>query len=162
LLKILLGELTPQQGEVSFGTQLNVAYFDQLRGQLNEELSVRQNVAEGSDVVEVNGGSKHIMSYLQDFLFSPERANTPVKALSGGERNRLLLAKLFTKPANMLVMDEPTNDLDVETLELLEELVSSYSGTLLRPRHHRLKRLFLRRLSGKKQPHCRRLLQCVN
>ena len=137
LLKILLGELTPQQGEVSFGTQLNVAYFDQLRGQLNEELSVRQNVAEGSDVVEVNGGSKHIMSYLQDFLFSPERANTPVKALSGGERNRLLLAKLFTKPANMLVMDEPTNDLDVETLELLEELVSSYSGTLLVVSHDR-------------------------
>ncbi|MEW8291084.1 MAG: ATP-binding cassette domain-containing protein [Candidatus Thiodiazotropha endolucinida] len=137
LLNLLLGELQPDSGRVKLGTQLQVAYFDQLRGQLDEEGSVQDNVGGGSDKVEVGGKSKHIIGYLQDFLFTPERARSPVKALSGGERNRLLLAKLFTRPANVLVLDEPTNDLDVETLELLEELLSDYPGTLLLVSHDR-------------------------
>ncbi|WP_316368048.1 ATP-binding cassette domain-containing protein [Candidatus Thiodiazotropha sp. CDECU1] len=137
LLNLLLGHLQPDSGRVKLGTQLQVAYFDQLRSQLNEESSVQDNVGGGSDKVEVGGKNKHIIGYLQDFLFTPERARSPVKALSGGERNRLLLAKLFTKPANILVLDEPTNDLDVETLELLEELLADYPGTLLLVSHDR-------------------------
>jgi ATP-binding cassette subfamily F protein uup len=137
LLNLLLGRLQPDRGRVKFGTQLQVAYFDQLRSQLNEDLSVQENVGGGSDKVEIDGKSKHIISYLQDFLFTPERARTPVHVLSGGERNRLLLAKLFTKPANVLVLDEPTNDLDIETLELLEELLVGYQGTLLLVSHDR-------------------------
>ncbi len=137
LLKVLLGQLAPQQGKVKLGTKLELAYFDQHRAILDEEASVLDNVAEGSDRVEINGQSKHIMGYLQDFLFTPERARSPVKSLSGGERNRLLLAKLFTRPSNLLVMDEPTNDLDVETLDLLEELLLDYQGTLLLVSHDR-------------------------
>jgi len=137
LLSILLGKNKPEQGEVTLGTNLEVAYFDQLRSQLKEEESVVDNVGQGSDFVEIGDSRKHIMGYLQDFLFTPERARTPVKALSGGERNRLLLAKLFTQPANLLVMDEPTNDLDAETLDLLEDLLMNYHGTLLLVSHDR-------------------------
>ena len=137
LLRVLLGRLPPETGRVKLGTNLEVAYFDQHREALDEERSVRDNVGQGSDQVVINGQSKHVMGYLQEFLFSPERANTPVKALSGGERNRLLLARLFTKPANVLVLDEPTNDLDAETLELLEELLLDYPGTLLLVSHDR-------------------------
>jgi len=137
LLNLLLGRLTPDSGQVRLGTNLEVVYFDQLRGQLDESLTVRDNVSGGSDKVEVGGRSKHVMGYLQDFLFTPERARTPVKTLSGGERNRLLLAKLFTRPANLLVLDEPTNDLDMETLELLEELLLDFQGTLLLVSHDR-------------------------
>jgi len=137
LLKLLLGQLTPHQGEVKLGTNLKVAYFDQLRGQLDETLSVRDNLGEGKDTVTINGRDKHVIGYLQDFLFSPERANTPVKALSGGEKNRLLLAKLFARESNLLILDEPTNDLDIETLDLLEELVADYPGTLLIVSHDR-------------------------
>lgn len=136
-LKILLGQLTPNQGTVRQGTKLEIAYFDQLRDQLNPEKTVADNVGEGKDTIEINGQNRHIIGYLQDFLFPPERARTPVKALSGGERNRVLLAKLFTKSANLLVLDEPTNDLDVETLELLEELLMNYDGTLLLVSHDR-------------------------
>jgi len=137
LLKLLLGELTPDEGRIRRGTNLEVAYFDQLRAQLEEDKSVQDNVAGGSDKVSVGGQSRHVLSYLKDFLFPPERARQPVRALSGGERNRLLLAKLFTRPANLLVMDEPTNDLDVETLELLEELLGDFQGTLLLVSHDR-------------------------
>ena len=137
LIQLLLGQLQPDSGSVKLGTKLDVAYFDQHRSQLDDNKSVRNNLAEGTDNIEINGNSKHVMSYLRDFLFSPERANSPVSTLSGGERNRLLLAKLFTQPFNMLVMDEPTNDLDVETLELLEELVQEYQGTLLLVSHDR-------------------------
>ena len=137
LLKILLGELEPTEGKVQVGTKLQVAYFDQLRGGLEPEKSVYDNVAQGSDRVTVGGRDRHVMSYLQDFLFTPERVRQPVKALSGGESNRLLLAKLFTQPANVLVLDEPTNDLDVETLELLEELLLDFDGTLLLVSHDR-------------------------
>ncbi|MCG6659199.1 ATP-binding cassette domain-containing protein [Halomonas campisalis] len=137
LLKILLGELAPSEGEVRLGTNLQVAYFDQLRAGLEPAKSVYDNVAQGSDRVTVGGKDKHVISYLQDFLFTPERARQPVKALSGGESNRLLLAKLFTQPANVLVLDEPTNDLDVETLELLEELLLDFDGTLLLVSHDR-------------------------
>jgi len=137
LLRLLLGQLQPDSGTVKQGTRLQISYFDQLRSQLDEERSIIDNVAEGSDSVEVNGQPKHIVGYLQDFLFTPERMRTPVKALSGGERNRLLLAKLFSRPSNVLVMDEPTNDLDVETLELLEELLMEYSGTVLLVSHDR-------------------------
>ncbi|MGJ7458609.1 ATP-binding cassette domain-containing protein [Halomonas sp. MA07-2] len=137
LLKILLGELAPTEGEVQLGTKLQVAYFDQLRGGLEPEKTVYDNVAQGSDRVTVGGRDRHVMSYLQDFLFTPERVRQPVKALSGGESNRLLLAKLFTQPANVLVLDEPTNDLDVETLELLEELLLDFDGTLLLVSHDR-------------------------
>ncbi len=137
LLRILLGETTPDEGTVTHGTRLQIAYFDQLRNQLREEQSVQDNVADGSDNVTINGKSKHVISYLQDFLFSPKRARSPVSTLSGGERNRLLLARLFANPSNLLVMDEPTNDLDVETLELLEELLLEYQGTLLLVSHDR-------------------------
>jgi len=137
LLHLLLGKLAPQSGSIELGTNLQVAYFDQLRDQLDESRSVRDNLGEGSDAITVNGQTKHVIGYLQDFLFTPDRANTPVKALSGGEKNRLLLAKIFAKPSNLMVMDEPTNDLDIETLELLEELVSSYAGTLLLVSHDR-------------------------
>jgi ATP-binding cassette subfamily F protein uup len=136
-LKILLGDLEPSEGTVRQGTKLNVAYFDQLREQLDPEQTVAENVGEGKDVIEINGQNKHVIGYLGDFLFPPERARTPIKALSGGERNRVLLAKLFTRPANLLIMDEPTNDLDVETLELLEELLMNYDGTLLLVSHDR-------------------------
>lgn len=137
LLSILLERQAPESGEVKTGTNLEVAFFDQLRSQLNEDESVVENVGQGSDHVDINGSRKHIIGYLQDFLFTPDRARTPVKALSGGERNRLLLAKLFTQPANLLVMDEPTNDLDAETLELLEDLLLNYTGTLLLVSHDR-------------------------
>ncbi|WP_288415127.1 ATP-binding cassette domain-containing protein [uncultured Acinetobacter sp.] len=136
LIKAILGELE-HEGTVKTGTQLEVAYFDQLRNQLELEKSVMANVSEGSDFVDVNGQRRHIYSYLQDFLFSPERARTPVKALSGGERNRVLLAKLLLKPSNLIVMDEPTNDLDMVTLELLEEMLADYTGTLLLISHDR-------------------------
>ncbi len=137
LLNLLLGRIEPNSGTIKLGTKMEVVYFDQMRGQLDESMTVQDNVGEGSDKVEINGRSKHIIYYLQDFLFTPERARAPIKALSGGERNRLLLAKLFTKPANILVMDEPTNDLDVETLELLEELLLGFEGTLLLVSHDR-------------------------
>jgi ATP-binding cassette subfamily F protein uup len=137
LLNILLGNLTPTKGKVSRGTKLQVAYFDQLRQALDLEKTVIENVVQGSDTIEVNGSKRHIMSYLGDFLFTPQRAMTPVKALSGGECNRLLLARLFSQPANVLVLDEPTNDLDIETLELLEELLSHFQGTLLLVSHDR-------------------------
>ncbi len=137
LIRLLLGRLAPDSGSVKQGTQLQVAYFDQLRDALDGDKSVLDNLAEGSDVVEINGAKKHVMGYLQDFLFEPARARQPVRALSGGERNRLLLAKLFTRPFNLLVLDEPTNDLDVETLELLEEQLINYQGTLLLVSHDR-------------------------
>ncbi len=137
LIQILLGEIQPDEGRVKRGTKLEVAYFDQHRSELDDTKSVRDNLAEGTDNIEVNGRSKHVMSYLNDFLFPPQRANSPVSSLSGGERNRLMLAKLFAKPFNFLVMDEPTNDLDVETLELLEELLLEYQGTLLLVSHDR-------------------------
>jgi len=137
LLKIILGEETADSGTVKLGTKLNVAYFDQMRSQLNEEATLADTIAPGSDWVEVNGQRKHVMSYLGDFLFAPERARSPVKSLSGGERNRLLLARLFAKPANCLVLDEPTNDLDIETLELLEELLTDYPGTVFLVSHDR-------------------------
>ncbi|PKF31180.1 ATP-binding cassette domain-containing protein [Acinetobacter proteolyticus] len=136
LIKAILGEIE-HDGSVKTGTQLEVAYFDQLRNALDLEKTVMANVSEGSDFVDVNGNRRHIYSYLQDFLFSPERARTPVKALSGGERNRILLAKLLLKPSNLIVMDEPTNDLDMVTLELLEEMLSDYKGTLLLISHDR-------------------------
>ncbi|WP_075185241.1 ATP-binding cassette domain-containing protein [Teredinibacter haidensis] len=137
LLKLILGDLVPQQGNVRLGTKLSVAYFDQMRDQLDLGKSAIDNISEGADTIEVNGRPRHIMSYLQDFLFTGERARTPIKTLSGGERNRILLAKLFSKPSNLLVMDEPTNDLDAETLELLETILVDYSGTLLLVSHDR-------------------------
>ncbi|WP_027330919.1 ATP-binding cassette ATPase Uup [Marinimicrobium agarilyticum] len=137
LLKLILGELEPQEGRVRLGTNLQIAYFDQLREQLDLNQSAVDNIAEGREFIELNGKSRHIISYLSDFLFTGERARTPLRALSGGERNRVLLAKLFSKPANLLVMDEPTNDLDVETLELLEDLVTEYDGTVLLVSHDR-------------------------
>ncbi len=137
LLGLLLGKLQPKSGNIKLGTKVEVAYFDQLRSALDEDKSVQDNVGGGSDKVTIDGREKHIISYLQDFLFTPERIRTPVRALSGGERNRLLLAKLFTKPCNVLVMDEPTNDLDAETLDLLEELLLGYEGTLLLVSHDR-------------------------
>lgn len=137
LLKIILGELEGSSGNVRLGTKLSVAYFDQMRDQLNLELNAIDNISDGRDTIDINGHSKHIISYLQDFMFSGERARTPIKALSGGERNRILLAKLFSKPSNLLVMDEPTNDLDAETLELLEELLVNFDGTLLLVSHDR-------------------------
>jgi ATP-binding cassette subfamily F protein uup len=137
LLRLLLGDLKPQQGSVKLGTNLETAYFDQHRFLLDENDTVINNVGEGNDMLTINGRQKHIMGYLQDFLFTPDRARSPVRVLSGGERNRLLLAKLFTKPANILVLDEPTNDLDAETLELLEELLFDYKGTALLVSHDR-------------------------
>jgi ATP-binding cassette subfamily F protein uup len=137
LLRIILGEEGADSGAVRLGTRLNVAYFDQMRAQLNEEASLADTISPGSDWVEINGQKKHVMTYLGDFLFAPERARSPVKSLSGGERNRLLLARLFAKPANCLVLDEPTNDLDIDTLELLEELLEDYSGTVFLVSHDR-------------------------
>ena len=137
LLNLLLGKLQPTQGQIKLGTKLEIAYFDQMRDQLDDQKTVLDNVAGGSDHVMINGKQKHIISYLADFLFPPARCRQPVKALSGGERNRLLLAKLFTQPANILVLDEPTNDLDLETLELLEELLLNVQGTLILVSHDR-------------------------
>lgn len=137
LLNLLLGKLEAQSGKVKLGTNLKIAYFDQHRAQLDENAPVIESVLEESDYIEINGQRKHVMGYLQDFLFSPERARQPVKALSGGERNRLLLARVFAKPSNLLILDEPTNDLDVETLELLEELLLNYQGTVLIVSHDR-------------------------
>ncbi len=137
LLKLLLSQLEPQSGSIKCGTKLEVAYFDQYRDILDPEKSVMDNLAEGKQEVEVAGRKRHVLGYLQDFLFHPKRARTPVKALSGGEKNRLLLAKIFLRPSNLLVLDEPTNDLDVETLELLEELLANYQGTLLLVSHDR-------------------------
>lgn len=137
LLKILLGQLEPESGIVKPGTNLQIAYYDQLRERIDESKTVVENVCDSGDTVTINGRPKNVMGYLQDFLFSPERARTPAKVLSGGERNRLFLARLFTKPSNLLIMDEPTNDLDVETLELLEELLVDYAGTLILVSHDR-------------------------
>ncbi len=137
LIRIMLGELMPDSGTAELGTSTQVAYFDQHRLQLDDSLSAMDNVAGGLEFIELNGARKHIIGYLQDFLFSPDRARAPITRLSGGERNRLLLAKLFAQPSNLLVMDEPTNDLDVETLELLEELLTDYKGTLLLVSHDR-------------------------
>ena len=137
LLRLLLGEIQPDSGSIRLGTRQSVAYFDQLRSALDEDKSVIDNLDEGREYIDIGGKQKHLISYLQDFLFAPDRVRQPVKALSGGERNRLLLAKLFAKPANILVMDEPTNDLDVETLELLEELLLEFSGTLFLVSHDR-------------------------
>ncbi|BBI92048.1 putative fused transporter subunits of ABC superfamily: ATP-binding components [Serratia symbiotica str. Tucson] len=137
LLKLMLGQLKANSGRVHCGTKLEAAYFDQHRADLDTERTVMDNLAEGQQEVMVNGRARHVLGYLQDFLFHPKRAMTPVKALSGGERNRLLLAKLFLKPSNLLILDEPTNDLDVETLELLEELIDSYQGTVLLVSHDR-------------------------
>ena len=137
LLKLILGELPPDEGTVRVGTNLQVAYFDQMRAQLDLDKSLSDTISPGSEWVEVNGQKKHVMSYLGDFLFAPERARSPVKSLSGGERNRLLLARLFARPANVLVLDEPTNDLDIPTLELLEELLTEYDGTVLLVSHDR-------------------------
>jgi ABC transport system ATP-binding/permease protein len=137
LLKIILGELAPDSGKVHLGTKLAVAYFDQLRAQLNEEATLADTISQGADFIEIGGVRKHIISYLGDFLFAPERARSPVKSLSGGERNRLLLARLFSRPANVLVLDEPTNDLDIETMELLEDLLADYDGTLFLVSHDR-------------------------
>jgi len=138
LLNILLGKVAPQHGTVRQGTKLEIAYFDQSRAALDLEKTVAENVAQGSDMLEINGSKRHVISYLGDFLFSPQRAMTPAKALSGGECNRLLLARLFSRPTNLLVLDEPTNDLDIETLELLEALLSEYQGTLLIVSHDRV------------------------
>jgi len=137
LLKLILGQLQPDSGTISCGTKLDVTYFDQYRQQLDPEKTVLDNLADGRQEVEVGGRQRHALGYLQDFLFHPRRARTPVKALSGGEKNRLLLAKLFLKPSNLLILDEPTNDLDVETLELLEDIISNYQGTLLLVSHDR-------------------------
>jgi ABC transport system ATP-binding/permease protein len=137
LLKLLLGEIAPQQGSIVLGSKLQIAYFDQLRASLNLNETVAANVQQGSDMISINGKTQHIISYLGDFLFTPQRALTPVKALSGGECNRLLLARLFSQPSNLLVMDEPTNDLDIETLELLEEVLAQYQGTVLLVSHDR-------------------------
>jgi ATP-binding cassette subfamily F protein uup len=137
LLRLILGEDAPDSGTIRQGSKLQIAYFDQMREQLNEEASLSDTISPGSEWVEVNGQRKHVMTYLGDFLFAPERARSPVKSLSGGERNRLLLARLFAKPANVLVLDEPTNDLDIDTLELLEQLLEDYTGTVFLVSHDR-------------------------
>ncbi len=137
LLKLLLGELAPQTGTIKHGTNLEIGYFDPLRGVLDEDKSIAENVGEGRDYIFLNGKERHVIGYLRGFLFSAKRAMTPVKALSGGERNRVLLAKLFTRPTNLLVLDEPTNDLDVETLEALEDKLAEYEGTLIVASHDR-------------------------
>ena len=131
LIRLILGELATDEGQIRRGTQLEVAYFDQMREQLDDEASLVNTISPGSDWIEIGGQRTHVMSYLGRFLFAPERARSPVKSLSGGERNRLLLARLFARPTNLLVLDEPTNDLDIETLELLEELLAEYAGTVL-------------------------------
>jgi ATP-binding cassette subfamily F protein uup len=138
LLRLLLGQLQPQQGTVRLGTKLEIAYFDQRRAQLDEQRSVIDNLADGRQFIQIDNQQRHVISYLQDFLFAPDRCQTPVSALSGGERNRLLLAKLFSKPANLFVLDEPTNDLDIDTLDLLEELLAEYTGTVLLVSHDRM------------------------
>jgi ATP-binding cassette subfamily F protein uup len=137
LLKLILGELQPTQGTVRRGTKLEVAYFDQMRSRLDLDATLADSISPGSEWIEFNGQRKHVMSYLNDFLFAPERAHSPVRTLSGGERNRMLLARLFALPANVLVLDEPTNDLDIDTLELLEELLQAYSGTVFLVSHDR-------------------------
>jgi ABC transport system ATP-binding/permease protein len=137
LIQLILGRLQPTSGECDLGTQLEVAYFDQTRSQLDMEKSIADNVGDGRDTLDIGGNSRHILSYLNDFLFSAERARTPVKALSGGEINRVLLAKIFAKPSNLLILDEPTNDLDIETVELLEYLIGEYSGTIFLVSHDR-------------------------
>lgn len=137
VLQLLLGQLKPHRGQVKLGTKLEIAYFDQLRDQLNDNLSVLENIGLGKEYVTINGRERHVYSYLRDFLFSSERVKVPLKALSGGERNRLLLAKIFTRPANLLVLDEPTNDLDSDTLELLESLLMDFQGTLIIVSHDR-------------------------
>lgn len=137
LIKLLQGELAPSTGKIKIGTNLNIAYFDQYRSALNEEKTVQDNVSGGRDMLDIGGKSRHVVSYLRDFLFTPERCRQPVKVLSGGERNRLLLAKLFTQPSNMLILDEPTNDLDIDTLDLLEELLIEYKGTIILVSHDR-------------------------
>ena len=137
LLRLLLGDLQPQSGTLKHGTNLEIGYFDQLRQTLELDKSVAYNVGEGRTYIKLNGKDRHIVGYLKGFLFSPKRAMTPVRALSGGERNRVILAKLFTQPANLLVLDEPTNDLDVETLEVLENKLTEYSGTLIVVSHDR-------------------------
>ena len=137
LLRLMLGQLAPSTGSVRLGTNLRVAFFDQLRDQLNDEKTVADNVADGYETVQIGGQSRHVIGYLQDFLFAPDRARTPVRFLSGGERNRVLLARLFAKPANLIVLDEPTNDLDAETLELLEERLVEFAGTVLVVSHDR-------------------------
>ena len=137
MLKLILGELVPDSGTIRLGTRLQIAYFDQMRAQLDDNASLADTISPGSEWVEIGGQKKHVMSYLSDFLFTPERARSPVKSLSGGERNRLLLARLFARPANVLVLDEPTNDLDIETLELLEELLQDYDGTVFLVSHDR-------------------------
>lgn len=137
LIRLLLGELTPDQGEIIVGTQLQVAYFDQYRATLREDWNALDNVAEGQEFIDIGGRRTHVLGYLQDFLFSPERARAPITRLSGGERNRLLLARLFARPSNLMILDEPTNDLDIETLELLEEQLAAYTGTVLLVSHDR-------------------------
>ena len=138
LLRLLIGELSPDGGSVRRGANVQIAYYDQQREQLDPEKTVVETVGDGNDTVTVNGSPRHVVGYLRDFLFPPERARSPVKALSGGERNRLLLARLFTRPANVLVLDEPTNDLDIETLELLEDQLVEWPGTLLLVSHDRV------------------------
>jgi ABC transport system ATP-binding/permease protein len=137
LLRLLLGELEPQKGAIRHGTRLSIAYYDQLRAQLDEDLTAYENIGQGKDHVVINGEPRHVIGYLQEFLFEPERARLPVNVLSGGERNRLMLARLFTRAANVLVLDEPTNDLDVDTLDLLEDLLLGFEGTLLIVSHDR-------------------------